>query len=183
MSSYAPVSRSSNGLQGTGFSSSHAWRTWLASAVALVVIDQMVKAWVSSVVPYGATYFVTTFLNIVYTHNPGAAFSFLSNAGRWQRWFFLAIAIAAAVFLSWLIRRGVTSRGETIAYVAILGGAVGNAVDRARLGYVVDFLDFHWNGWHWPAFNSADAFITCGAVLMLVLAFGQSQAERAQRRV
>jgi len=129
---------------------------------------------------YGESYFVTTFFNIVYSHNPGAAFSFLADAGGWQRWLFLAIAIGASVFLGWLIQSGVTNRGDTFAYVGILGGAIGNGVDRARLGYVVDFLDFHWGGWHWPAFNSADAFITCGVILMLVTAFRQSRAEVAE---
>lgn len=166
---------------GSSFSSSHAWRGWLFASAALVVVDQVIKAWVSSVMPYGASYVVTSFFNIVYTHNPGAAFSFLADAGGWQRWFFLVIAIAAAVFLGWLIRRGVTNRGATIAYVAILAGAVGNAIDRARLGHVVDFLDFHWGRWHWPAFNSADTFITLGVIVMLVAAFRQPRSERARR--
>lgn len=135
--------------------------------------------WVSNTMPYGASYPVTSFFNLVYTHNPGAAFSFLAEAGGWQRWFFLSIAIGAAIFLTWMIRRGVSSRTETIAYVAFLGGAVGNAVDRARLGYVVDFLDFHWRGWHWPAFNSADAFITLGAIVLVATAFLQSRGEKA----
>ena len=163
-----------------GFSSSHAWPRWLAVSVALVVLDQVLKSWVSREMPFGSSYAVTSFFNIVYVHNPGAAFSFLADAGGWQRWFFLAIAIAASVFLAWMLRRGVSSRSETIAYVAILGGALGNAVDRVRLGYVVDFLDFHWRGWHWPAFNSADAYITVGVILLLGAAYLQWRSERVR---
>ena len=165
----------------SGFSSSQAWPRWLFASAVLALLDQVIKAWVSSAMPYGASVFVTSFFNIVYTHNPGAAFSFLADAGGWQRWFFLAIAIGAAVFLGWLIRRGVTSRGETIAYVAILAGAVGNAIDRARLGYVVDLLDFHWGRWHWPAFNLADSFISLGVIAILLQSFRQSPSGHAQR--
>jgi signal peptidase II len=114
----------------SGFSSSHAWRAWLALAAALVLLDQVLKAWVSHAMPFGASYTVTSFFNLVHARNPGAAFSFLADAGGWQRWFFLIIALAAVAFLTWLIRRGVSSRAETIAYVAILAGALGNAVDR-----------------------------------------------------
>ena len=140
------------------------------------MLDQVLKAWVSAEMPLAASYNVTSFFNLVHVHNPGAAFSFLASAGGWQRWFFLAIAIAAVGFLTWMLRRGVSSRGETIAYVAILAGALGNAIDRARLGYVVDFLDFHWRGWHWPAFNSADACITVGVIILLATAFVQGHA-------
>ena len=157
------------------FSSSHAWRTWLGISAALVVLDQVLKAWVSHAMPFGASYTVTSFFNLVHARNPGAAFSFLADAGGWQRWFFLAIALGAVAFLTWLIRRGVSSRDETVAYVAILAGALGNAIDRARLGYVVDFLDFHWREWHWPAFNSADACIMLGAIIIVCSASFQGR--------
>ena len=151
-------------------------------AAALVVLDQALKLWVSSTTPLGFNYEVTSFFNIVHGRNTGAAFSFLADAGGWQRWFFLVIAVGAAVFLGWLIRRGVASRGETIAYVAILGGALGNAIDRARLGYVVDFLDFHLAGWHWPAFNAADMCITLGAGVLVAMAIIQSRHEKSLAR-
>ena len=130
--------------------------------------------------PFGASYAITSYFNLVHARNPGAAFSFLADAGGWQRWFFLAFALGAVGFLTWMIRRGVSSRTETVAYVAILGGALGNAIDRARLGYVVDFLDFHWRGWHWPAFNSADACITLGAIMIVCTAFFQGRAAQSQ---
>lgn len=155
----------------SGFSSSHAWRRWLGISASLVIFDQVLKAWVSHSMPFGASYAITSYFNLVHARNPGAAFSFLADAGGWQRWFFLAVAIGAVVFLTWMIRRGVSSRAETVAYVAILAGALGNAIDRARLGYVVDFLDFHWRGWHWPAFNSADACITLGVIIIVCTAF------------
>ena len=166
----------------SSFSSSHAWRGWLAISGVLIVLDQALKTWISREIPYGSRQPVTDFFNIVYVHNPGAAFSFLADAGGWQRWFFLAIALGAAAFLTWLLRRGVSSRGETIAYVAILGGALGNAIDRMRLGHVVDFLDFHWRGWHWPAFNSADACISLGVAVLILTALVQARHAQPQPR-
>jgi signal peptidase II len=159
---------------GTDFSSRYAWPKWLTVSAVLVALDQTLKLWVSNATPLGFNYAVTSFFNIVHARNPGAAFSFLADAGGWQRWFLLVVAIGAAVFLAWLIRRGIASRAETIAYVAILGGALGNAIDRARLGYVVDFLDFHLKGWHWPAFNTADVCITTGAIVLVAMALTQS---------
>lgn len=151
-------------------------------AAALVVLDQTLKLWVSSATAFGFSYAVTSFFNIVHARNTGAAFSFLADAGGWQRWFFLTIAIAVALFLGWMLRRGVTSRSETAAYVLILGGALGNAVDRARLGYVVDFLDFHVKGWHWPAFNSADVCITLGAIILIGTALCQPREQTSRPR-
>lgn len=120
---------------------------------------------------YGASSPVTSFFNLVHVRNPGAAFSFLADAGGWQRYFFIVIGIAVPAVLAWLLRRGVANWMEALAYSLIIGGALGNVIDRITLGFVVDYLDFHWSGWHWPAFNAADMAITGGAVLLVASSF------------
>ncbi len=144
---------------------------WFALALLLVVLDQLTKYWISASFNYGEARAVTGFFNLVLTHNQGAAFSFLASAGGWQRGFFIVIALAAIVLISVLLVR---HRGEILfclSLALILGGAVGNVIDRIALGYVVDFLDFHVAGWHWPAFNLADSAITVGAALMIADSF------------
>jgi len=108
------------------------------------------------------------FFNLVRVHNPGAAFSFLSDAGGWQRWFFTGIGLAASVLIVYLLRSHPGQRLFCFALTCILGGAVGNVIDRMLHGYVVDFLDFHWAGWHFPAFNLADSTITVGAACLIL---------------
>lgn len=117
----------------------------------------------------GWSYEITPFFNLVHVLNPGAAFSFLAGAGGWQRGFFLAIALAVSVWLVWLLAKPLR-RLEAMAYSLILGGAMGNAFDRAVRGQVIDYLDFHLRGWHWPAFNVADIAIVSGAVAMVLQA-------------
>ncbi|WP_288012410.1 signal peptidase II, partial [Diaphorobacter sp.] len=114
-----------------------------------------------------ATY-VTSFFNIVRAHNTGAAFSFLADAGGWQRWLFTGIALATAVFILWQLRAHPGQKLFCFALSSILGGAIGNVVDRLQHGYVVDFLDFHLRGWHFPAFNVADCAITVGAACLIL---------------
>jgi signal peptidase II len=114
---------------------------------------------------------VTPFFNLVLVHNRGAAFSFLSNAGGWQRELFIFIALAAAAWISWLLRRHAGETRFALALALILGGAIGNVIDRVLHGAVVDFLDFHALGWHWPAFNVADSGISVGAVLLILEGF------------
>jgi signal peptidase II len=104
----------------------------------------------------------------VRVHNSGAAFSFLADASGWQRWFFTAIGVAATVFIVYLLRAHPGQRLFCFALACILGGAVGNVIDRLLHGYVVDFLDFHWGGWHFPAFNLADSAITLGAICLIL---------------
>jgi signal peptidase II len=111
---------------------------------------------------------VTGFFNIVRVHNSGAAFSFLASAGGWQRWFFTAIGIGAALVMVWLLKKHAGQKLFAFAIASILGGAVGNVIDRVLYGYVVDFLDFHWHGWHFPAFNVADSAITIGAACLIL---------------
>jgi signal peptidase II len=111
---------------------------------------------------------VTPFFNVVRVHNSGAAFSFLASAGGWQRWFFTAIGIGAALLMVWLLKKHAGQKLFAFAIASILGGAVGNLIDRVLYGYVVDFLDFHWRGWHFPAFNVADSAITIGAACLIL---------------
>ncbi|MNT56132.1 Lipoprotein signal peptidase [compost metagenome] len=116
----------------------------------------------------GDSTFITSFFNIVRAHNTGAAFSFLSDAGGWQRWLFTGIGVAATIFIVWQLRAHPGQKLFGFALSSILGGAVGNVVDRLMHGYVVDFLDFHVSGWHFPAFNVADSAITLGAACLIL---------------
>jgi signal peptidase II len=144
---------------------------WYALALLLVVLDQLTKYWVSASFGYGAARAVTGFFNLVLTHNQGAAFSFLASASGWQRGFFIVIALIAIVVISMLLARHAGDKLFCLSLALILGGAIGNVLDRIALGYVVDFLDFHIAGWHWPAFNLADSAITVGAVLLVMDSF------------
>ena len=117
---------------------------------------------------YGEGVPLTSFFNLVRVHNLGAAFSFLSDAGGWQRGFFTGLGIVAALVMVWMLRSHAGQRLFCSAISFILGGAIGNVIDRLLHGYVVDFLDFHWAGWHFPAFNVADCAITVGAGLLIL---------------
>ena len=141
---------------------------WLAWAVVLVVVDQITKTLSLNHSQLGDSTFITSFFNIVRAHNTGAAFSFLSDAGGWQRWLFTGIGVAATIFIVWQLRAHPGQKLFGFALSSILGGAVGNVVDRLMHGYVVDFLDFHVSGWHFPAFNVADSAITLGAACLIL---------------
>ncbi|MCM0045813.1 MAG: signal peptidase II, partial [Burkholderiaceae bacterium] len=122
----------------------------------------------SRLLAYGQSEPVTSFFNLVMVYNPGAAFSFLANSGGWQRWFFSALALAVSIFIVWMLNRNASQRMFCWSLSLILGGAVGNLIDRLAYGHVIDFLDFHVAGWHWPAFNIADGAITIGAALFVL---------------
>jgi signal peptidase II len=111
---------------------------------------------------------VTPWFNLVHVLNPGAAFSFLADASGWQRYFLSAIGLTVSAVLVWMLWRGVKNRLEAVAYASLIGGALGNVIDRLRLGAVVDYLDFYWRDWHWPAFNLADILVVGGAGLLIV---------------
>ncbi|HEC06183.1 MAG TPA: lipoprotein signal peptidase [Thiolapillus brandeum] len=145
---------------------------FLLLALLVLVLDQASKAWVMAVFqPYEVLPVLPVF-NLTLVFNEGAAFSFLSNAGGWQRWFFVGLtSLISLGLLVWLLRLKASERLTGLALALILGGALGNLVDRLRLGKVTDFLDFHWQGWHWPAFNLADSAITLGVMLMLLVSF------------
>ena len=143
------------------------WARWLGVSAAVVVADLATKAWVSHALATGDVVRVTPFFNLVLTHNPGAAFSFLAGAGGWQRWFFTAVAVVISVVLVALLRKPHRDWLVPLALSLVLGGALGNLWDRLTLGHVVDFLQLHAGGYYWPAFNVADSAITVGVVLLV----------------
>lgn len=140
---------------------------WLGVALLIIIADQFTKVLILNSFQYGDSRYVTSFFNLVRAHNTGAAFSFLAGASGWQRWFFVGLGGVATVFIIWLLRRHGHQTLFATALSLILGGAVGNVVDRLLHGYVVDFLQFHWNQWYYPSFNVADSAITIGAVLLV----------------
>jgi signal peptidase II len=141
---------------------------WLGLALAIVLADQFTKVLILGYYKFGDSTYVAPFFNIVRAHNTGAAFSFLAGASGWQRWFFTGIGVAATLFILWLLRSHWEQRLFAFALACILGGAVGNVIDRLLHGYVVDFLQFHWGGWYFPAFNVADSAITVGAACLIL---------------
>ena len=141
---------------------------WLGIAVVVILLDQVSKIAVSKVLAYGQSIRVTSFFNLVMAYNKGAAFSFLASEAGWQRYFFTAISIAASLFIVFLLKRHAGQRLFCCALALILGGAIGNLIDRVMYGHVIDFLDFYVRGWHWPAFNVADSAITIGAVMFVL---------------
>jgi signal peptidase II len=147
---------------------SGSWLPWLGLALAIFIADQFTKGLIMGYYRLGDSTYVTSFFNIVRAHNSGAAFSFLAAASGWQRWLFTAIGIAAAGFIVWLLRSHAGQRLFSFALSCVLGGAVGNVVDRLLHGYVVDFIQVHWRGWYFPAFNVADSAITVGAACLIL---------------
>ena len=141
---------------------------WLFLALIVILLDQASKSWVLTSIPLGDGFAVTDFFNLVFVFNRGAAFSFLSGADGWQRWFFLVLAIGISLWIALMIRKHATERLQPAALAFVLGGALGNAIDRIRHGAVVDFLDFHFAGWHFWAFNVADSAISVGVALLLL---------------
>ena len=144
------------------------WMPWLGLAVALLIADQFTKVLILGYYRYGDSTYVTSFFNIVRAHNTGAAFSFLAAASGWQRWLFTAIGVAATIFILWLLRSHAGQKLFSFSLACVLGGAVGNVIDRLLHGYVVDFLQFHWHQWYFPAFNVADSAITVGAACLIL---------------
>ena len=148
---------------------------WLGWAAIILLADQFTKTLILGAYQLGDSTPITSFFNIVRAHNTGAAFSFLAGASGWQRWFFVVLATAASLLILWLLRSHPQQRLFAFSLSMILGGAVGNVIDRLLHGYVVDFLDFHWaflspmfyRG-HVPAFNVADAAITAGAIGLIL---------------
>jgi signal peptidase II len=142
---------------------------WLLLTAVVISLDLYTKQLASDALVLYRPHEVFSWLNMTLAHNYGAAFSFLSSAGGWQRWFFIVLASAVSlVLLVWLIRLPRREWMTGLGLALILGGAIGNLVDRIRLGYVVDFIDFHIGGWHYPALNVADSAITCGVILLLL---------------
>ena len=141
---------------------------WLGFAAIIILLDQLTKITASKLLAYGDSHAVTSFFNIVLLHNKGAAFSFLAAESGWQRYFFTGLGIAAALFMIYLLKKNAGQRLFCWALSLILGGALGNVIDRILYGYVIDFLDVHVGSWHWPAFNVADSAICVGAALFVL---------------
>ena len=149
---------------------------WLGLSAGIVIADQLTKHSITSLLERGEHVKVTPFFDIVLVYNSGAAFSFLAGASGWQRWFFVALAIAISIWLVRLVSRHRAERLMPLSLSMILGGAVGNVIDRIVHGYVVDFVHAHWGAAYFPAFNIADSAITIGAALLMLDAFREKRA-------
>jgi signal peptidase II len=145
---------------------------WLNLSALVIVLDQLTKWLMSSWLDLYETVAIIPYFNLTLAHNYGAAFSFLASAGGWQRWFFTILAIVVSVALTiWMKRLKAHARLEAISLALILGGAIGNVIDRVVHGYVIDFLDVYVGSYHWPAFNIADSAICVGAVILVFDSF------------
>jgi len=153
-------------------------RPWLIFAGVIILLDQISKWIVLGAMQPGESRYVAPFFNWVLTFNPGAAFSFLSDAGGWQRWFFTVLALGVSGWIVSLLRRHTSEFRLSLALTLVLGGALGNVIDRVRFGAVVDFVQWHVAGFYWPAFNIADSAITLGAILLV---WDQLVAKPSQR--
>lgn len=141
---------------------------WLGIAIVVILVDQFAKTLILGAFDFGASHTITSFFNVVRVHNTGAAFSFLASASGWQRWFFVALGSLAALFILWMLRSHGGQRLFGWALALILGGAVGNVIDRLLHGYVVDFIQVHYRNAYFPSFNVADSAITIGAALLVL---------------
>ena len=157
---------------------------WIWLTVVVVVIDQLTKYVASVSLEMYQPIAVMPMLNWTLMHNSGAAFSFLHDAGGWQRWFFSVIAIAVSVVIVlWIKKLEKHEKWQAIALALILGGAIGNVVDRVWLGYVVDFIDVYYQHWHWPAFNIADSAILIGVAMIIIDSVREYSAERKENKL
>jgi signal peptidase II len=155
------------------------WTRWLLLSLAVIVLDLATKASVVRAFRPGETLVIAPWFNLVLAYNEGAAFSFLADAGGWQRWFFLVLSLAISAAIVVMLRRQRARVMTSLALALVLGGALGNAWDRVSVGRVVDFIQLHAAGYYWPAFNVADSAICVGVVLLLLENLGRSRAARS----
>ena len=141
---------------------------WLGIALIVILIDQFTKTLILGSFQLNDSHTVTSFFNVVRVHNSGAAFSFLAGASGWQRWFFVVLGVVAALFIVWMLRSHSVQRLFSWALALILGGALGNVIDRLMHGYVVDFIQVHYQTWYFPSFNVADSAISVGAACLIL---------------
>jgi signal peptidase II len=154
---------------------------WLMLAAVVVVLDQLTKFGASAMLNYAEPVAIFPGLNFTLAHNTGAAFSLLSEASGWQRWFFAAIALVVSVVITaWLRQIGDGELWLPLALSLILGGAIGNFIDRLNFGYVVDFIQVYYKTWYWPAFNIADSAICVGAVVLVLSGWQQPPKDQPQ---
>lgn len=149
---------------------------WLAISLVVILLDLYTKHLVQQSFMLGDKVFITSFFDLVRYHNEGAAFSFLADAGGWQKWFFTIASTVASIFILYLLSKHQHEKLFSLGLALVLGGAIGNLYDRVTLGYVVDFLSFHLNDLYWPAFNVADSAITVGVGILLLDSFKPKQA-------
>lgn len=154
---------------------------WIAIALILIVLDQAAKLYFDAAYNFGQRVNVLPIFDFTLMYNRGAAFSFLASEAGWQRWLFTGLGIVASVVIVRLLRRHATQLRFCLALTLILGGALGNVIDRVAYGHVIDFLLFYWNDWYYPAFNIADICITCGAVLLVLDELLRARKSRAPR--
>jgi signal peptidase II len=141
---------------------------WLSLALLVVVLDQLSKTLILGSFQLNDSRTITSWFNLVRVHNTGAAFSFLAGASGWQRWFFVGLGAVASVFIVWMLKKHPGQKLFCFAVTMIMGGAIGNVVDRLLHGYVVDFIQVHYGGWYFPSFNLADSAITLGAICLIL---------------
>jgi len=152
---------------------------WLSLTMLVIVLDQITKIWADSALQLYRPVEVVPFFNLMLAYNPGAAFSFLSDAGGWQRWFFTVLSsVVSVVLIVWLYRLKEHERWMAASLSLILAGAVGNLIDRIAYGHVIDFIDVYYQSHHWPAFNIADSAICIGAVIMITLTLREGKNEK-----
>lgn len=148
---------------------------WMFSVLMLIYVDQYTKTYFSSILYFGQALVINDWFNLVHYRNTGAAFSFLANAGGWQKWFFITVSILVIGVVGLYCLAGKSTKTERVLGAMLIGGAGGNLIDRWQAGAVTDFLDFHWNGYHWPAFNLADVFIVTSTVLWLITSWREER--------
>lgn len=154
---------------------------WLWLSFIAIILDQWTKLAVSGAMQYQESIEVMPFFNLTYVHNTGAAFSLLSDAGGWQRWLFAGLAFVISIVISvWIAKLKKQEVLLAVSLSLVLGGAIGNLIDRVAYGYVIDFLDVYYQDWHWPAFNIADSAICVGVFLMILESFGIGRPEEAE---
>lgn len=149
---------------------------WFSLSFCVIILDQITKLWINNHFQLYDSQAIFPSLNLTLLYNPGVAFSFLADAGGWQRWFFTGLSSIISIFLiTWIIRLDARQRWLSCAIALILGGAIGNLIDRVVYGYVIDFIDVYYRHWHWPAFNVADSAISVGAVMLFIDLFWENQ--------
>jgi signal peptidase II len=146
-------------------------RKWLLFALLILIADQLSKDWIIKMLSFGESIAITSFFNVVLVYNTGAAFGLLANAGGWQFYVFVALALSASVFMVVLLRKHHQDKRLALALSLILSGAIGNVIDRFIHGHVIDFIDLYYQHYHWPAFNIADSAICIGAILLVIDSF------------
>lgn len=151
---------------------------WLSLAGVVILLDQLSKFFISRLLEHSGSLIVTNHFNLVLAYNKGAAFSFLSQASGWQRYVFIALAFIAVLFILYLLTKHGHQKMFALALALVMGGALGNVIDRIWHGHVIDFLDFYIGRWHWPAFNLADSAITLGAILLILDELRRVRASR-----